>query len=398
MVQISIEHGYCEYSSIGFASFGVILGFGGDKLSYQFGTLALMLLDKVFVKDLIPYAYITHYGLITPFYRPLHVSLSPLKKSIKFSYERNMYEGVFTSINYYVHYCFFCGYSMPRLKDIIDDLENSNSLSTNAAFVISKVVSNLMDENAEDPAALDGVLDFKIDNEKKQPITTARILTICCVVAHLFNDYKSALKCLDDFKEIDTPFTFHHAICVFYEALISLELAKEKSENTKHIEDAEECIAKLRSFSENSPSNFLNKIYLLEAELLSIRGNDVCQIKSCYDQAIALSKKYGFIHEEAISCENAGRFYLKSNLVDHNATALKYLLKSYKCYASWGATSKMKQLTEQYPMLKKENAKAPLPQDVVNELDIESETIVSMMSCLSCGSNNTKRVRYSIEK
>ena len=77
MVQIFIDHGFCKYSSTGFCAFGSILLFKDDALSYQSGTLALKLLDKVWAKDISPYVSIAHYGLITPFHASIHSSLNP---------------------------------------------------------------------------------------------------------------------------------------------------------------------------------------------------------------------------------------------------------------------------------------------------------------------------------
>ena len=200
-----------------------------------------------------------------------------------------MTEPLLTSISYYLHYAFFNGEVLPKLKDTIDEIQELQSFNTNVLLVINKVILNLTDESAEGTGNLLRSLDFNIEHEIKQPITVVRILTICAIVSYSFNEYEVALKHLDVIRKIGTPFTFHHAICIFYHALVLLELARNKKDNITCIKNAEECISILRSISKNAPSNFDNKVSLLEAELFSLCSN-LSQAKSCYDLSIALSK------------------------------------------------------------------------------------------------------------
>ena len=64
---------------------------------------------------------------------------------------------------------------------------------------------------------------------------------------------------------------------------------------------------KLKNLSQYAPENYTNKVILLDAELAVVR-NDMHKYKACFKDAITLSRKHGFIHEEALAYEREGLF------------------------------------------------------------------------------------------
>ena len=58
---------------------------------------------------------------------------------------------------------------------------------------------------------------------------------------------------------------------------------------------------KLKSLSNNSPMNYINKVCLLKAELAAMSGDTM--ILNLFDKAITSSQKHRFTHEEALACE-----------------------------------------------------------------------------------------------
>ena len=61
-------------------------------------------------------------------------------------------------------------------------------------------------------------------------------------------------------------------------------------------------IAKLKNLSQYAPENYINKVILLDAELAVVR-NDMHKSKACLKDAFSLSRKHGFIHDEALAYE-----------------------------------------------------------------------------------------------
>ena len=60
-----------------------------------------------------------------------------------------------------------------------------------------------------------------------------------------------------------------------------------------------------------------------------------------YEKAIVSARTSGFVQNEAVAHEVAGRFYLACGF---ETAGLAYLRQSRACYALWGADGKVKQL------------------------------------------------------
>src|SRR4030088_780396 len=67
-----------------------------------------------------------------------------------------------------------------------------------------------------------------------------------------------------------------------------------------------------------------------------------------YERAIRAARANGFVHNEAVANELAGRFYLDRGL-EKNGYA--HLRDAHACYALWGADGKVRQLDRRYPQL-----------------------------------------------
>jgi len=104
---------------------------------------------------------------------------------------------------------------------------------------------------------------------------------------------------------------------------------------------------KMKKWSDNCPENFLHKYLLVAAEMARISGKDV-EAGELYDKAIKSARENEYIQNEAIACELAGKFYLESG---REKIAKTYLADARAGYLNWGATAKVKDLEEKYPVL-----------------------------------------------
>jgi PAS domain S-box-containing protein len=106
----------------------------------------------------------------------------------------------------------------------------------------------------------------------------------------------------------------------------------------------------LKLWAEHCPDNFENRAALVGAEIARIEGRLV-DAEGLYEKAIRSAHANGFIHNEAVAYEVAGRFYAARGF-DKIADA--YLQEARNCYLRWGADGKVRQLDELYPHLRKE--------------------------------------------
>jgi PAS domain S-box-containing protein len=103
----------------------------------------------------------------------------------------------------------------------------------------------------------------------------------------------------------------------------------------------------LREWAVHYPPTFADKHALVSAEIARIEGREI-DAEHLYEQAIRLARQNGFVQNEALASELAGRFYLDRGL-EKNGYA--HLHDARSCYALWGADGKVRQFDRLYPRL-----------------------------------------------
>jgi len=103
-------------------------------------------------------------------------------------------------------------------------------------------------------------------------------------------------------------------------------------------------------WAHNCPDNFENRAALVEAEIARLEGRPL-DAERLYEKSIQSAHAQGFIHNEAVACESAARFYAARGFAK---IADAYLREARYGYFSWGADGKVRQLDQLYPHLKKE--------------------------------------------
>jgi PAS domain S-box-containing protein len=124
-------------------------------------------------------------------------------------------------------------------------------------------------------------------------------------------------------------------------------------EQRQHLEALAAHHKQLQAWAENCPENFENRAALVGAEIARIGGRDV-DAMSFYEQAIRSARANGFIHNEALANELAGRFYAARGF---EKIARVYLQDARHGYLRWGADGKVRQLEQLHPHLRD----APVP-------------------------------------
>ena len=108
----------------------------------------------------------------------------------------------------------------------------------------------------------------------------------------------------------------------------------------------------LELWAHNCPETFENRWALAAAEIARIEGRPL-DAMHLYEKAIVSARASGFVHNEAVAHEVAGRFYLACGF---ETAGLAYLRQSRACYALWGANGKVKQFDRLYPQMAAQQA------------------------------------------
>jgi len=135
-------------------------------------------------------------------------------------------------------------------------------------------------------------------------------------------------------------------VMIFYSAINSFRGVRNKngtgSSFCKVKDIFRDAIAALKPAAELSAWNFRNKVFLLEAEMLSFeKEND--EANSLYQAAISSSRSSRFVHEQGLACELAGLHHKK--IGDAHA-ALELLKRAKECYQSWGSQMKVESINQ----------------------------------------------------
>ena len=135
----------------------------------------------------------------------------------------------------------------------------------------------------------------------------------------------------------------------------------------------------LRECAENYPPTFADKHALVSAEIARIESRDTDAMR-LYEHAIRSAREHGFVQSEGVAYEVAARFHAARGF---ETIADAYLRNARYCYLRWGATGKVRQLDEQYPLLRQERiaASSATAGPSVGQLDVE--TVVKASQALS---------------
>jgi len=100
----------------------------------------------------------------------------------------------------------------------------------------------------------------------------------------------------------------------------------------------------MRVWADNSPTNFLHKHLLVEAERARV-AKRYWDALTRYEQAIEAARAGGYINNTALACECAARFLLARDMPQ---TAVRFLRDAHDAYGCWGASAKVQQLEARY--------------------------------------------------
>ncbi len=130
----------------------------------------------------------------------------------------------------------------------------------------------------------------------------------------------------------------------YFEALAHVGNCREK--NIELPQTVNDIVNRFSHWAKHSPDNFLHKLELIQAEILSLKSEKAAD--DLYDKAILHANEGDFLQEEALVNELAALHYFRnSNL----KLARAYMTESRNQYQVWGALAKVKNLELHYPHL-----------------------------------------------
>lgn len=361
-VNLSIQYGNTPLSAFAYVNYGLILcGIANDlEQGYRFGKLALSIVDKRQITELIPRITAVFSTTISIWREPVSQTLAPLQSAYQVGLEMGDFYYGTTCAYIYAFHSAYAGKELTRLSSEIatyeralNKLKQENTL--NYLEIYGQTILNLVTPTAQ-PELLQGELHDESLMLPQYRAANDRYALCALYVNKLYLCYllgraeAAVANGIQAEKYLDgATATFLIPLFHFYDALAHLAVYPTVSiaEQQKIIARVATHKTKMQQWAESAPMNYLHKLYLIEAEQHRIHGTYL-EAMDFYDRAIALAKDHKYLNEEALSNELAARFYLNW---DKTKIAQVYLNEAQYLYGLWGANAKVADLQAQYPSL-----------------------------------------------
>ena len=394
-INLSIKYGNTAFSAYAYAGYGLILcGVLGDiDRGYQFGNLALTLLERFQIKELRGRTLFVVNIFIKHWKEPIKNILEPLREAYQSSLDTGDLEYATYAIAHISIHSYVIGRKLATIEEemaksgeVINQLKQESSLYL---YEIGRPVILNMKGQSENPYVLSDenhdeatMLALYLEANNKNALFYLYVNKL--ILCYLFHAYPQALEnavmaesYLDGAVGLaHVPF-FH-----FYDSLIRLALYPKatKREQRQYQLKVRANQKKLKKWAKHAPTNYGHKFYLVEAERARVFGQKQVA-KEYYDQAIALASEHEYLNDEALANELAGQFYLTQG---QNHFAYHYLQEAHYAYSQWGAIAKVNDLETRYPRLKVTNATgSPITVNATANLSRTRQTPLSALDFAS---------------
>ncbi|MFN6530697.1 AAA family ATPase [Nostoc sp. ChiSLP03a] len=362
MVNLSLRYGNTAVSAYGYSLYGLLLcGIQGEIDSgYEFGKLASHLVSQFNAEELkakiltVVSAHVMHWKE--------HVR-ETLTSSMS-GYSSGLETGDLEYAGYcgyiYPYHSFWLGKELWVLeKELIAYCDSLKKIKQQVAFTWNSVylqtVLNLKGsfENA------DCLIGEAYNEQSMLPIhqqvndlyTINHLFVNKLMLSYIFGEYFKAVEnaAIAENSLGGVTGLFVVPVFYFYDSLAHLAIYHTAKESEKQaiLEKVQANQQKMELWATHAPTNHLHRFYLVEAERCQVLGQKL-EAMDYYENSIAKSQANGFLQEEALAYELAGKFYqsLGKELIHQT-----YITKAYYAYIRWGAIAKVKHLESKYVFL-----------------------------------------------
>ena len=361
MLKLCIKYGNSPYASFAYVFYGAILCHLGDiNLAYQFGELAIRMLDKFPSRSIKSRVYLILSASIQHRKADLNSGLGYLMEGFEIAMETGDLAYVGYCINGYCNSKMWIGEPLYLVEEetnkylkLMQQLKQQGC--SQSISILRQTAINLRSEAVE-PWHLIGdnfneleILPILI--EAKNFFLVGFVYNVKTQLNFLFKNYLQALENSKLFEKYEEAVSGFYLVSLhnFYYSLSLLALYPEasKGEKKEYLKKVVQNQKKLQKWAVGAAMNYQHKYDLVAAEKARVLGYDT-QAMNLYDRAIAGAAKNGYIQEEALAYELAGEFYQS---LGKQIISQAYLTKAYYGYIRWGALAKVKHLESTHPFL-----------------------------------------------
>ncbi|WP_434688166.1 AAA family ATPase [Pseudanabaena minima] len=362
LVRLSITKGNAIGSAYGYSACGIILCglMNRMELGYQFGQLALRLLDRFESQELRAKTLVIVNVFITHWKYHIQETLQPLLNAYIIGVETGDLEFGAYGLCLHSQYLYFMGRELNSLDQEISGYETllsqlKQQTTLNWLYIYHQNILNLIGR-AADPCHLVGEVYnieamLPIHIQKGDRIAIHMLYFHQLVLCYLFENYNLAIDHAVQVRLYEDAAigVRAYAVFYFYESLANLAVYAHLAiaDQQQAMAKVEANLERIQSWAEHAPMNFRHQQHLIEAERHRVFGQ-VLAAMEVYDLAIDQARENGYIQDQALANELAAKFYLEQNRL---TIARAYMREARYYYLQWGALAKVQHLENQYPIL-----------------------------------------------
>lgn len=301
------------------------------------------------VQQWIGRVYCVFYGVLVALIKPFRESIEPLKYAYLVSLEKGDIEYAFINGSK----CIYIQFHVSSLQHLSSDLEalvkqmNNFGQDHNAVMLTPMrfALQDLLFHANPDP---DCPSEKFIDAARYACITTANknvvgwsqffLMLLNYLFGHIDEAYAYAKACLSFADSVSSVNVTDVTMYYFYIGMVNVEHARRRKSYWAN--SVRRCLKQLKKLSLRNPSNVLEKLYLLEAELASFQGKTSTAFAK-YITAIAVAKDSGVVVATALCNERTAKFLLRNGEEERSKLFFDEALSYYE---RWGSKPKVKHL------------------------------------------------------
>ena len=362
MVDLCINYGNSSLAAYAYAVCGLLLCAGGQdiELGYQFGQLALKMLDKFNAVEIQCKVY-NQFNTFVRHWKEHYKETLPLyEETIKIGLETGDLEFTGYAILNYCHNLFLLGKPLEYVAQkqaqymaFLEKLEQPFSrVYTSIWWQLTLNLTGQSEAKKElSGTAFNEAEKLSILQETKNFTSLFSLYLAKTILNYLFKDWEKALEYAAIASEYESAVAGLSTLGQnsFYPSLVMLALYPNADSNSQkeYLEKVQSNQHKLQLWARHAPMNFQHKYDLVAAEKARVLGQ-VLEAMDLYEQAIKGAVDNGYIQEEALAYELAGEFYLSRGM---KKIADTYLKEAHYGYNRWQAFAKVQDLEVKYPQL-----------------------------------------------
>jgi predicted ATPase/GAF domain-containing protein len=371
---LNLEGGNSDAAAANYSSLAIMAScpFGDYHEGYRIGKMACDLLER---RPLIHFGARTYhnFAVVVPWTQPLREAIDPARRAFEIAKERG--DPAFAAYACHTLSSIFLALGHP-LDQVEREVEHGTAFVRRFGFLLDRISASLalvrtLRGTTEQFGCLDDgqFLERSFEERAMGRPTDAflqRYYWIRKLQARFFaGDYVSAIDAADKLDTLYARTASLSALMLdkeeyhFYAALSRAAGCQPRGPDPypKHRTALERYEQELRAWAANCPQNSEDRAALVGAEIARIEKRPL-DAMDLYQRAIVSSRANGFVHNEALACELAARFYAERGFEE---VAHLYLKNARHGYLRWGANGKVRQLDQLHPQLRAQNERATGP-------------------------------------